>query len=62
MLTVGRGSILFWEGACIWVINNDAQDGGPLMDTKFHSHHAVQVTLALSGGFELANADPVAFQ
>ena len=53
MLTVSRGSICFWEGACMWVINSSVEDGSTLADIRFHAHHAVQVTRAIGGQFQL---------
>ncbi|MEY2935642.1 MAG: hypothetical protein RL033_6391 [Pseudomonadota bacterium] len=47
-----HGRILFWEGASLWVLGTrPGQERYP--KTDFHSHHAVQVTLALQGGFTL---------
>ena len=40
---LGTGRILFWRGGSVWI----GHAGG---ETGFHSHHAIQVTLALSGG------------
>ena len=45
----GRGRIAVWEGASLWVLEG-ARDGGR---TDFHAHHAIQITLALEGEFEL---------
>jgi AraC-like DNA-binding protein len=39
----GTGRIVLWRGGSIWIGN--AEEG-----TDFHAHHAIQVTLALSGG------------
>ena len=40
------GRMVFWEGACLWVLGKRAEDS-PYPKTSLHSHHAVQVTLAL---------------
>lgn len=42
-----HGRILFWEGASLWVLSAPPEQ--PYPRTDFHSHHAVQVTLALTG-------------
>lgn len=39
----GAGRILFWRGGSVWI-------GHTVEETGFHAHHAIQVTLALSGG------------
>jgi AraC family transcriptional regulator len=44
--------MLFWEGACLWVLGKRTGDP-PYPKTSFHAHHAVQVTLALQGSFTL---------
>jgi AraC-like DNA-binding protein len=49
----GRGRIAVWEGASLWVLQAARDVGG----TDFHAHHAIQVTLALEGDFELRTAD-----
>lgn len=45
----GRGRIAVWEGASLWVLAAARETGG----TDYHAHHAIQVTLALEGDFEL---------
>jgi AraC-like DNA-binding protein len=57
MLTVGAGRILFWEGGSMWVLTAGPTVGAEGVKGTFHSHHAVQVTLALDGWFELETAD-----
>lgn len=49
----GRGRISVWEGASLWVL--EAANG--IGQTDHHAHHAIQVTLALAGDFELRTAD-----
>ena len=53
----GRGRILIWEGASLWIMEALPGKGPKPNSTDFHSHHAVQVTLSLGGGFELRTAD-----
>src|SRR6185503_6781368 len=45
----GRGEIVIWEGASLWILQAERETG----ETDFHSHHAIQITLSLEGGFEL---------
>ena len=52
MAVAGRGRILVWEGASLWVL----EGAGDHAQTDFHAHHAIQVTLALEGDFELRAA------
>lgn len=51
MATKAHGRILVWEGASLWILR--APPGEQYPKTAFHSHHAVQVTLALSGRIEI---------
>lgn len=53
MSIVGRGRIVAWEGASLWVLAG-ATDRA---ETAAHSHHAIQVTLSLEGGFQLRTSD-----
>ena len=39
----GTGRIVFWRGGSLWI-------GHTTEETGFHAHHAIQATLALSGG------------
>jgi AraC-like DNA-binding protein len=39
----GTGRIVFWRGGSVWI-------GHAEEETDFHAHHAIQTTLALSGG------------
>ena len=48
--------MVFWEGASLWVLGTRPGEG-PYPKTKFHAHHAVQVTLSLRGWFTLENRD-----
>ncbi len=45
----GRGRIVVWEGASLWVLTAARGDAG----TDFHTHHAVQITISLDGGFAI---------
>jgi AraC family transcriptional regulator len=56
MATKAYGRMVFWEGACLWVLGKRPEDP-PYPKTSFHSHHAVQVTLALDGTFTLEGHD-----
>lgn len=47
MRTKAFGRIVGWEGASLWVLS--APPGERYPRTEFHAHHAVQVTLALTG-------------
>lgn len=47
MGTKAHGRILFWEGASLWILSAPPGDRYPKTDP--HAHHAVQVTIALTG-------------
>ncbi len=47
MGTKAHGRILFWEGASLWILR--APPGERYPKTDPHAHHAVQITLALTG-------------
>jgi AraC-like DNA-binding protein len=47
MGTKARGRILFWEGASLWILSAPPGQKYPKADP--HSHHVVQVTIALTG-------------
>jgi AraC-like DNA-binding protein len=53
MKVAGRGRILFWEGASLWIMEALPARGAPMNATDFHAHHAIQVTLSLGGAFAL---------
>lgn len=54
MLVKAHGRIVFWEGASLWVFGTrSSEERYPR--TAVHSHHAVQVTLALRGEFSLVH-------
>jgi AraC family transcriptional regulator len=56
MATKAYGRMVFWDGACLWVLGKRPEDA-PYPKTSLHSHHAVQVTLALDGTFTLEGRD-----
>jgi len=56
MATKAYGCMVFWEGASLWVLGTRPGDP-PYPKTDFHSHHAVQVTLALRGRLTLETRD-----
>jgi AraC-like DNA-binding protein len=49
MLVLAHGRIVLWEGASLWIFK--AAHGSSRTDR--HSHHAIQLTFALEGDFEL---------
>jgi AraC family transcriptional regulator len=57
MEIAGRGRILIWEGASLWLMEALPAPGSSSNMTAFHSHHAIQVTLSLGGRFELRTKD-----
>ncbi len=56
MPTKAYGRMVFWEGASLWVLGTRPGEGA-YPKTKFHAHHAVQVTLLLRGWFTLETRD-----
>jgi len=48
--------MVFWEGASMWVLGTRPGDA-PYPRSAPHSHHAVQLTLCLRGGFRLETGD-----
>jgi AraC family transcriptional regulator len=54
MGTKAHGRILFWEGASLWILS--APPGQRYPRTDPHSHHVVQVTLALTGRIDFEGA------
>lgn len=53
MKVAGRGRILFWEGASLWIMEALPAQGAAINATDFHAHHAIQVTMSLGGNFVL---------
>ena len=56
MKTLGRGRIVLWEGASLWLMEAVPAAGPTPNKTDFHAHHAIQVTLSLGGRFTLRTA------
>jgi len=56
MATRAYGRMVFWEGATLWILGTRPGEGS-YPRTDFHAHHAVQVTVALRGGFTLESRD-----
>jgi AraC-like DNA-binding protein len=46
----GRGHIVVWEGASLWML--DAAQERP--EVRPHAHHAIQITFQLKGSFEIS--------
>ncbi|MBN9546290.1 MAG: helix-turn-helix domain-containing protein [Alphaproteobacteria bacterium] len=57
MEIAGRGRILIWEGASLWLMEALPEPDGTIKSTAAHAHHAIQVTLSLGGRFELRTED-----
>jgi len=57
MEIAGRGRILIWEGASLWLMEALPEADGSIKSTAAHAHHAIQVTLSLGGRFELRAGD-----
>ncbi len=57
MEIAGRGRILIWEGASLWLMEALPEADGSVKSTAAHAHHAIQVTLSLGGRFELRTGD-----
>ncbi len=55
MAIKAHGRIVSWEGASLWVLGT--KPGVRYPRTDVHSHHAVQVTLALRGQFSLVDGE-----
>jgi AraC family transcriptional regulator len=52
MSPLANGRILLWQGGSLWVFHVPAEPGAK-RQTDFHAHHALQVTLAVDGVFQL---------
>src|SRR6185312_9305879 len=57
MEIVGRGRILIWEGASLWLMEALPAAGASPNTTAFHAHHAIQVSLSLGGRLALWTKD-----
>jgi AraC family transcriptional regulator len=55
MKVAGRGRIIIWEGASLWIMEVVPAHVSGHNSTDFHAHHAIQLTMALDGGFELSS-------
>ncbi len=53
MSIVGRGRIVVWEGASLWLLASEHDSS----EVQPHAHHAIQITFALKGDFELCAGD-----
>lgn len=49
MPVVGRGRIVVWEGASLWVLQSEQASA----QLQHHSHHAIQITFQLEGSFAI---------
>jgi AraC-like DNA-binding protein len=58
MARLAQGRIVLWEGGGLWIFHVPAPPPSRKR-TDFHAHHAIQVTLALDGGFDLYLPDAV---
>lgn len=57
MPKLGRGRIFIWEGGSLWIMEAMSPNRQRARLNEPHSHHAVQVTLALDGDFEFESGD-----
>ena len=57
MPKLGRGRILIWEGGSLWIMEAVWATRQRARLNEPHSHHAVQVTLALDGDFEFESGE-----
>jgi len=57
MEPLARVRIVMWEGASLWIVDAAAARQGETGRAAFHSHHAIQVSLALGGWFQLDTQD-----
>ena len=53
MVLVGQGRIAVWSGAALWLIRSTQRAA----EISPHAHHAIQVTFALEGRFEVTVGD-----
>lgn len=52
MAIVGRGRIVVWEGASLWLLAGGSEPA----ELRPHAHHAIQITFRLEGRFEIGVA------
>jgi len=53
MEPLARVRIVMWEGASLWIVDAAQAKRGETGRADFHSHHAIQISLALGGWFRL---------
>ena len=53
MRVAGRGRIIFWEGARLWIMEAVPRAGATSNLTDYHAHHAIQIMMSLGGRFDL---------
>lgn len=53
MQVSGRGTIVVWQGASLWLLATQRDVAG----TAFHTHHAIQITISLDGSFLIRARD-----
>src|SRR4051812_23434975 len=58
MPALAHGRIVLWQGASLWGLDVPALATSP-QRTDSHAHHAIQVTMALDGQFQLRGPDVV---
>jgi AraC family transcriptional regulator len=49
MSVIGRGRIVVWQGASLWVLKGEQE----FAELQSHAHHAIQITFQLEGAFEI---------
>src|SRR5690242_13395461 len=52
MARLASGRIVLWDGGALWIVQVPALPAARKR-TDFHAHHAIQITLALDGQFDL---------
>ena len=57
MEPLARVRIVMWEGASLWIVDAAQARIGETGRADFHSHHAIQISLALGGWFQLDTED-----
>lgn len=51
MPVIGRGRIVLWEGASLWMLEAEQESA----EVQPHRHHAIQITFQLKGAFEIGS-------
>lgn len=57
MEPLARVRIVMWEGASLWIVDAAQAKSGETARADFHAHHAIQISLALGGWFQLDTRD-----